>query len=94
MYRADIDGGPPEMIVDIAHQLGRPTLDLDAGKLYFGKIDAGGGGDLRRTNLDGSDPEVLVEGLYTPIAIALDLAAGKIYWADSNTSFVSNWIAW
>lgn len=91
LYRANDDGtGSIETIVDTGDQLGRPTLDLDGGKVYFGNYTQG---DIRRANLDGTDPEILFAGVFTPVAIALDLTAGKIYWADSNTSFVSNHIA-
>ena len=93
MYRANLDGSGMEAIVDIGYQLGNPTLDLVNSKLYFGKFDAGGSGDIRRADLDGFNSEVLLVGLYTPIAVALDLGSQKIYWADSNTSFVSNHIA-
>ena len=93
MYRAALDGSGMEAIVDLGAQLGRPTLDLVEGQLYFGVYGATGTGEIRRSDLDGSNQETLLSGLYTPVAIALDRDAEKVYWADSNTSFVSNHIA-
>ncbi len=90
MYRGNLDGTGMEPIIDTGHQLGNPTLDLAGGKIYYGNYDLM---QIRRANLDGSGQEMLFGGVWTGIAIALDLGAGKIYWADSNTSFVSNWIA-
>jgi DNA-binding beta-propeller fold protein YncE len=86
MYRADLNGSGMEAIVDIEHRLGRPTLDLAGNRLYFGKIDPLGSGDIRRTHLDGSSPEVLITGLRSPIAVAVDPGGQKIYWVDNRAS--------
>jgi hypothetical protein len=86
IYRANLDGSSPQVLVT---GLATPTgvaLDLLRGKLYWAEQTSK---KIQRSNLDGSNVEdVLASGLNVPGSVAIDEVAGKIYWNDvGNRTF-------
>ncbi|MCC6491491.1 MAG: hypothetical protein IT424_00535 [Pirellulales bacterium] len=86
VYRANVDGSSPQLLVT---GLANPTgvaLDLLRGKLYWAEQTSK---KIQRSNLDGSNVEdVFATGLNVPGSVAIDETAGKVYWNDvGNRTF-------
>jgi sugar lactone lactonase YvrE len=85
LYRADLDGANPELLIDAGYPNTHFGLALDpvAGKLYYTE-DTYSSAQIKRMNLDGTGVETLVGTTRFAYDIALDLANGKMYWAERS----------
>lgn len=80
IWRANLDGSSPELLVTLTDNPSDLELDLASGHLYWGEhVNA----KIVRCNLDGSGVVELLVGQEAS-GLALDLSAGKIYWSDQN----------
>ncbi len=84
--RAELDGTDPTVLVSTHphYALVGLTLDLAAGKMYWGQLDSNdpNGPGIRLANLDGSGAELFIQSTPDIIsAIAWDFSRDKIYWA-------------
>lgn len=80
--RANLDGSNVEALIP---GLGSPrslTLDLIAGKIYWGDADPSHN-SISRANVDGTGIETIISSeLLYPAGLEIDVANGKIYWTD------------
>ena len=80
IYKADLDGTNPELVV-LDDNIGGFELDFVNGKVYWAEFNTN---KLRRSNLDGTNIEDVVTSIINPVSVALDVNNNKIYWTEYN----------
>ena len=80
IWRADFDGGNPELIGQVPDAPRSLFVDWAYGKLYW--VSGFGPGRLDRSNLDGTGVETMADGMVNPVALDLDVAHQTAYIAD------------
>ncbi len=83
VWRADLDGANPELLVDDLERAEQLVVDLDEGKIYWCGEDASANGLIQRANLDGSvfEADFITTGRNYPADLALKLDDPKtLYW--------------
>ena len=83
IWRANLDGSDPEIILTGLTEIAGIALDLVHDKIYRAEE---GSGTIMRANLDGSTKETLATGQEFPFGIALDLSSGRMFWTVSGSN--------
>jgi sugar lactone lactonase YvrE len=84
IYRADLDGTDPELLLEVLDPYGI-ALDPTRGKMYWTQQSSTG---IFRANLDGSSMEEIHSQAIEPQCIAVNTLTQRIYWADSGADAI------
>lgn len=84
IWRAELDGSNPKVIVDRLNTVWPVTVDVSTHKIYWGVVN--GPAMIQRANLDGTSVETVVSGspyfIDNPAGLVIDTNTQQLYWTD------------